>query len=217
MVVLIRFNQLTRCTFYFIVLLINIIGLNAQTNHIIRDIDNNEYQTIKIGTQFWMNGNLKTTKFNDGTIIPYAADSLTWKNSISPAYCWYNNSITNKDSLGGLYNWYVVSSNKICPKGWHVPNVEEYSILISYLGGKFNVVNNLRSHGFNFVYSGLRGAGDGNFHFLHHQFFLWSSTPATEKLSMIYNLPLNDNYFLDNTASRKLGVSIRCVCDSISK
>jgi uncharacterized protein (TIGR02145 family) len=109
-------------------------GLQAQT---VKDIDGNVYKTITIGTQVWMAENLKTTKYNDGTAIPLVADDKAWAALTTPALCWYNNEETaNKNKYGALYNWYTVSINKLCPKGWHVPTVKEWTILTTYLGGK---------------------------------------------------------------------------------
>ena len=34
-----------------------------------------------------------------------------------------------------FYNWYAVSTGKICPLGWHVPDNEEWAALSEYLGG----------------------------------------------------------------------------------
>jgi uncharacterized protein (TIGR02145 family) len=40
-----------------------------------------------------------------------------------------------KVTYGALYNWYTVNTGKLCPKGWRVPNDDEWTSLTSYLGG----------------------------------------------------------------------------------
>ena len=77
-------------------------------NATIKDADGNIYSTVTIGTQIWMTTNLKTTKFADGTSIPLDVTDSFWYQMSSPAYCWYNNDISFKDTYGALYNWYTV-------------------------------------------------------------------------------------------------------------
>ncbi|MCX6255387.1 MAG: hypothetical protein NTV31_13035 [Bacteroidia bacterium] len=102
----------------------------------INDIDGNIYKVVKIGTQFWMAENLKTTHLNDGTIIPIETDSINWVSIWSPALCFYNNDEINyKNIYGVLYNWYTAETGKLCPPGWHVPSANEWNKLINYAGG----------------------------------------------------------------------------------
>ena len=63
----------------------------------ITDADGNVYTIVKIGTQYWTLENMKTTKYNDGSPIPCETDGLSWSTLKTPAYCWYNNDIRNKE------------------------------------------------------------------------------------------------------------------------
>ena len=45
----------------------------------VKDIDNNRYDIITIGTQTWMAENLKTTRYNDGSLIPLITDATLWE------------------------------------------------------------------------------------------------------------------------------------------
>jgi uncharacterized protein (TIGR02145 family) len=113
------------------------IGLTESRAQTVKDINGNIYKTVKIGTQAWMVENLKTIKYNDGTVIPMVTDEKAWKALTTPAYCWYRNDATgNKNKYGALYNWYTVNTNKLCPIGWHVPTDSEWRTLITYLGGE---------------------------------------------------------------------------------
>lgn len=97
------------------------------------DADGNNYPVVQIGTQVWMAENLKTTKYNNGEPIPNVTDDSNWKVLTTGAYCWYNNDTKNKPIYGALYNWFTVSGNKLCPTGWHVPSIDEWSLLINSL------------------------------------------------------------------------------------
>lgn len=99
------------------------------------DIDGNVYWTVKIGTQVWMIQNLRTTRYNDGSLIPIVTDSAVWPTLTTPGYCYYNNT-TNTDSIkkyGVLYNWYAVDTKKLAPAGWRVPTRWDFDTLRSYL------------------------------------------------------------------------------------
>jgi len=106
---------------------------SSATSGTVTDIEDNVYNYITIGTQTWIIGNLKTTKYNDGTSIPYVSDASAWVALSDPGYCYYNNDIANKNKYGTLYNWYTVNTGKLAPTGWHVPTEAEWTTLENYL------------------------------------------------------------------------------------
>ncbi len=108
------------------------------------DVEGNCYKTIQIGAQTWMAENLKTTRYNDGTLITEVTDNNEWANMplaewvpggdplpliyiTYGAYCWYNNdSAVYAAEYGILYNWGAVGTDKLCPAGWHIPGLNEW-------------------------------------------------------------------------------------------
>jgi uncharacterized protein (TIGR02145 family) len=113
--------------------------INVKGSGTVTDSDGNVYNTVVIGTQTWMVENLKTTRYNDNTVIAYPGmDDWAWQNDTSGAYAWYNNFEINeasyKATYGALYNWYAVNTGKLCPIGWHVPTDAEWKTLEMYLG-----------------------------------------------------------------------------------
>jgi len=118
----------------------------------VKDIDENIYNTVQIGTHCWTKENLKVSKYNDGTTIPLDTSGgingngtvQTWSTRLTGARTIYANDNTNLASYGYLYNWYAakgistsLNSNykNICPTGWHLPSAGEFSTLIDFLGG----------------------------------------------------------------------------------
>lgn len=97
------------------------------------DIDGNVYQTIKIGNQTWTVDNLKTSKYNDGSIIPIITDNSEWINDTLGAYCYYHNDSLKTKEYGYLYNWFTINTNKLAPEGWHIPTAAEWDTLQNYL------------------------------------------------------------------------------------
>jgi len=49
----------------------------------VTDIEGNTYEVIRIGKQFWMKENLKTTKFINGIEISNVTDSVNWRQSFN--------------------------------------------------------------------------------------------------------------------------------------
>jgi Fibrobacter succinogenes major domain (Fib_succ_major) len=102
-------------------------------NDLPTDGDGNKYHTVVIGTQTWLKENLKTTKYCGGAPISLVTDNLKWENCKVAAYCWYDNNAGLKDLYGALYNWYVVKAGVLCPVGYHVPTIEDWTTLATYL------------------------------------------------------------------------------------
>src|ERR1035437_5594775 len=104
----------------------------------LNDNDGNVYNTVKIGNQWWMAENLKTTKLNDNTAITNITVDATWAGDsilLTPAYCWMSNDqATYKPLYGAMYNWFTVNTGNLCPAGWHVPTDGEFNTLELYLG-----------------------------------------------------------------------------------
>lgn len=110
----------------------------------VTDIDGNKYATIEIGTsssgngrttgsQIWMAENLRTSKYNDGTVIPNVKEANEWLNLSSGAWCYLENDPINNDLFGKLYNWHAVNTNKLCPKGWRVPSKSDWDELLEFV------------------------------------------------------------------------------------
>lgn len=129
---------------FFLIISVNILlVLNCSKNAVtpesnistMIDVEGNVYQTVKIGNQEWMAENLRTTKFNDSSEIPFVTDSSEWGNLTTPGYCFYQNTTILSDikKYGALYNWYAINTGKLAPNGWHIPTNDDWLTLEQYL------------------------------------------------------------------------------------
>ncbi len=104
----------------------------------VSDIEGNAYDIVVIGEQQWMAENLRTTRFNDGTPILSATDSVEWASSTKGAYCWYmNDSAENALDYGALYNGYAVNTGNLCPSGWRIATTNDWEELNSFLKARY--------------------------------------------------------------------------------
>jgi uncharacterized protein (TIGR02145 family) len=194
------------------------------------DQDGNTYKTISIGTQTWMAGNLKTTKYTDGTSIPLVIDETSWSALSTPACCWQNNDLTYKVTYGVLYNWYAVNTGKLCPAQWHVPSEVEWTTLFSYIGGSDVAGGKLKEkgtahwlspntgatdeYGFNALPGGDRLSNpDGLFDNLHQMGCWWTTPTHNEDWNAYWQLYDNSSRVQKSVCQKKCGLSVRCVRD----
>jgi uncharacterized protein (TIGR02145 family) len=208
------------------------ISFTGRTQTTVTDIDGNVYNTVDIGTQQWLTENLKTTRLKDGTSIPLVADNTAWINLTTPGYCWYNNDqAANGATYGALYNWYAVSTEKLCPTGWHVPSDTEWVVLVDYLGGASVAGNKMKEagtthwfipntgatneSGFTALPGGQRGAY-GVFDLLRATATWWTATaigiynPGTRYITYSSGLV---GYVNEN---KEAGKSVRCIKGDVS-
>jgi uncharacterized protein (TIGR02145 family) len=110
----------------------------------VTDIDGNEYVTIRLGNQWWMAENLRTTRYRNGMDIAYPGnDAAAWVNNTTGAYGWYqNNEATNKEAFGAVYNYHAVANpSGLCPAGWRVPTENEWVQMEDYLRVEYSLSN----------------------------------------------------------------------------
>jgi len=108
-------------------------------NSLLLNCDGNPVPTIVYGTQEWTVENACNITYRDGTPIPEVTDSDEWVNLTTGAWCYYNNDPTkhrlyNYYALMGIHDNDETTPNKeFAPEGWHVPTVDEWFTLESYL------------------------------------------------------------------------------------
>lgn len=202
----------------------------APNDSTVTDIDGNVYHTVTIGTQVWMVENLKVTKLNDGTPIPLVADGSIWNSLSMPAYCWYNNDFSMKDTdYGALYNWYALNTGKLAPQGWHVATDEEWQTLIEFAGGATTAGATLKEAGnsnwsahiglpatnglgFNLLPAGNRGS-NGVFGNLTLGAYMWHSNDIESWGGSITYIQSVPNAYYWAPFNKEMGNSVRCIRD----
>lgn len=101
---------------------------------VVYDLDSNRYQVMKIGENYWMKENLRTTKYRDTSNIATGLNAQDWSKTKQGAYAFYEDNPIHKLKYGLLYNGYAVASGKLCPEGWHVATDKDWNELEKFFG-----------------------------------------------------------------------------------
>jgi len=185
----------------------------------VTDYDGNYYVTVTIGDQVWMAENLNTTHYNDGATIPFGT------------YTWYNLDENSYSRFyGALYKGLTISTNKLCPSGWHVPTNEEWTTLIDFAGGSDSAAIKLKQastlywypeadatqadneYGFTALPGGYRQA-DGDFDYANTGGIWWSSTPGATNTLLVHGLYFDRDDVGYGEADTERSHSVRCIKD----
>jgi uncharacterized protein (TIGR02145 family) len=157
------------------------------------------YPSVQIGDQEWMTKNLDVSTFRNGDPIPQAKTNQEWSaanKAKKPAWCYYHIGYSEISKYGGdpektkkygkLYNSAAVNDKRgLAPKGWHIPNNEEWKMLsnnasISSLKSKsgWEENNGSNASGFNALPGGSRDYR--GFNGLIENASFWSSSTGIE-------------------------------------
>ena len=199
----------------------------------ISDIDGNTYNTVTIGTQTWMQENLKTTHYRNGDAIPNVTDNTAWAALTTDAYCNYNNDLATSSVYGKLYNFYAIADYRyLCPLGWNIPTTAQWTILTDYLGGESIAASKLKESGTTHWQSPNTGAtnstnftalpggsriGDGTYASLVGFGHWWSSSESTSTTALYRAMGYDGENVRSYDNSKKLGLSIRCLKEDLTK
>lgn len=197
----------------------------------VTDIDGNVYQTVTIGTQVWMEENLKVTHYRNGDSIPNVTDGAAWSTLTTGAYCEYNTDSANVPTYGRLYNWYAVAdSRNIAPVGWHVATDSEWQTLSDSLGGDLVAGGKLKEagtaqwnspntgatneSGFSALPGGYRYFGSGTYFTMGNYASFWSSTEYSSSYAWGLFLGYDNLGITRGGYVKGYGFSVRCVRDN---
>ena len=201
--------------------------LNDSTFTDIRD--EKKYGLVKINTQVWMSENLNASTYRNGDIIRHASTKQEWLDAAGRgegAWCYYDHDPKNGAIYGKLYNWYAVKDSRgLAPKGYHIPNDAEWTVLAEFLGGEYvageklkstsgwaNGGNGDNSSGFNGLPGGYCYAS-GNFSDVTAQGYFWSSSGSDTRFAWSRGLITNKTEVDRYSCSKYDGLSVRCLRD----
>lgn len=201
---------------------------------VINDVDGNVYPTIIIDQKRWMKKNLEVTKYRNGDAIPEVTDFTQWNNLTTGAWCYYANTSVNGTTYGKLYNWYAINDPRgLAPAGWSIPSDQDWTSLVTFLGGTAVAGSKLRDAGTSWPseaavatnQSGFSAlpAGHGNLTFplsvpstgeqflnIDNATYFWTASQTNTATSWTWNVNMN-NQLTRSNLHKKVALSVRCV------
>jgi len=143
-------------SYYITLTVTNVVSSNTEikSNYItvihetatVTDIDGNTYTTVKIGNQWWMQENLRTTHYADGTSLVDGTDAGDITDDHTTKYFfWWNDNPENGDENGAYYTWAGATngeSSETNPSavqgasqdGWHLSSDDDCKELEMFIG-----------------------------------------------------------------------------------
>jgi uncharacterized protein (TIGR02145 family) len=195
-----------------------------------QDIDGNVYNPIQVGTQVWMKENLRTTRYSNGDLIPTTTPvTLDIQSETTPKYQWVSDGNTGNVAVyGRLYTWYAATdTRRVCPTGWHLPSDDEWTLLITYLGGETVAGGKLKetgvSHwtapntgatnetGFTALPGGYRGTA--GIYDITTDGYWWTTTEYSNSVSYYRFISSSVSEANRLSCPKNYGFSIRCLQD----
>lgn len=179
------------------------------------------YNTVTIGSQVWLKENL-----NVGTRINGSQEQIN--NSTTEKYC-FNDSESNCDSYGGIYQWdeameylSTAGTKGICPTGWHIPTKVEFETLKSEVGNNGNALKEIgegtgggagtNTSGFSALLAGHR-LDNGTFSAFGEVAHFWSSSKSSDIYRYSFHMNNFDSIIYFGTLGKNYGFYVRCIKD----
>lgn len=206
---------------------IKVVELETDTFTDLRD--NHQYETLKIGDQWWMAENLAYLPSVRPSSIISETEPYCYVYDFEDTIIADAKATDNYQIYGVLYNW--PASLDACPEGWHLPADEEWTILTDYLGGANIAGGKLKETGTTHWVGNLSATNTsgftalpggwmsphvtfGDFRNLHYVVDFWSSTYQDITHAWIRGLNYNTAEMSRSLGNKAFGFNIRCVKDS---
>ena len=202
------------------------------------NFEGHTYDLVAIGDQCWFAENLRTRYYANGDLILTGLSDLEWNSTLygatavygegtSAVYSGNEDEVSNLADYGRLYNWFaVVDERGLCPIGWHVPTIEEYTQLRDFLGGSSIAGipmkaspydnpswNGTNSSGFSAVAGGKRYT-NGHFGSEGDAGRFWSSSETNTFGGWGVAMDTESTWASSPASSKKYGYSVRCLRDA---
>ncbi len=199
-----------------------------------------DYKVVQIGEQWWLAENL--------AYLPSVSPSSE-KSETAPYYYVYDyqgsnvseaKATANYSTYGVLYNWTAAMNGAtssatnpsgvqgVCPAGWHLPSLDEWTQLTDYLGGRSIAGSKLKETGTTHWLSPNTGAtneigftalpggykADSGYSINIGKYgFWWTATEFTTSSGWALRLNYNDFVVGGESTPFDYGKSVRCVRD----
>ncbi|MCQ2276124.1 MAG: fibrobacter succinogenes major paralogous domain-containing protein [Bacteroidales bacterium] len=204
----------------------------------VKDVDNNEYNTVAIGNQCWLKENLRTKTLQYGQVWTKTdVDSAIYGR-------YYDWQAAMQIEQGNSTSYTAGDKHRgICPAGWHVPSDAEWTALTDYVKSKSeyqcggnaaniakalsqptgwsntdtgcnagNTGDKANATGFSAVPAGL--CFYGSFEDFGDDACFWSATQDDDFDAWCRSLYSNASYVVSRSATGEYGFSVRCLRDA---